>query len=414
MRIGSPSSWAGGIGVPVICMFTLHVSAQMTMPLVAIYLRELGASESEAITLSGFMNAGASLAMMVGGPIWGSFADRLSARQMILRALGGVVVAFAILTVATAPWHVVASRLIQGGFSGVTPALIMLAAQMLPPARLAAGMGVMQAAQSIPQSLAPLLGGASVALLGFQGNFALATGILLVVGGLAFWGIKDPVKSDAQRAQRIGVFEVMRRVVRLPGLRATILMTMVFQGGINASNQIMPLQIYGVSATETEAAARVGAAFTAIALGTTLGAWLVGPLSKRFSSRVLVAGAVLITGVSLVPVSWLDDAIAVWALRFLMGVAFGAAMPALRTALAEQARHDEGLSASFGSLYGFSGSAQQLGMASSSMLLALLAGFAGLTWIYAYTGVVLAVAAVAWVFSTRGPTWRRQPEGAAG
>jgi MFS family permease len=240
----------------------------------------------------------------------------------------------------------------------------------------------------------------------------VAAGVMFAVTAAAFFLVREPTRTARQRSERLGIFEVMRRVLRLPGLRTTVLAMMAVQGVFQATNQIMPLQLYAISGDDTEATARVGAAFTATALGTTLGAWLTGRMAKRFSSRILVAASAALGAVALGLMFWFQEPLVFPLLRFVQGVSLGCSLPALRTALAEQARPDEGLSASFGSLYGFSGSAQQGGMAVGAVVLSVFANLLGLTWIYAVSGIALALATVLWMLATRDASWRFDPDSA--
>jgi DHA1 family multidrug resistance protein-like MFS transporter len=103
----------------------------------------------------------------------------------------------------------------------------------------------------------------------------------------------------------------------------------------------------------------------------------------------------------LIPQFWVSDLTLLIVLRFGLGLFSGGVLPTLRTALAEEARADAGLANSFGSIYGFSGSAAHGGMAIGSAVATLLGSLFGLAFLYASSGVAMALIAAWWLASTQ-------------
>jgi DHA1 family multidrug resistance protein-like MFS transporter len=400
-----PHGWVGNFAALLITQFTFFTSIQLAQPFMAVYMRELGASEPDAIALAGLMNALSPLIMGLTTPFWGSLGDRFGNRLMIIRGLLGNGLVFAWMAVAVVPWHVAGARIFQGLAAGASPAIMTVTAMTLPSSRLGFGMGLMQSAQFLSQSVGPLVGGLTVAAFGFQGSFWVATALMVAVSLLVFVQVRDVSVSAEKKAARQPVRETIALVGRSNGPRTALLVTLAFQAAYMGSVQLLPLHLYELVPNRADAVPVVSAVLTATAIGATIGAVSVGWLSSRFSLRSLVVVSLVGSAVCLVPQFWFTDPAQFVVSRLVMGLFSGAALPLLQTTLAQRARADGRLSANLGSVYGLAGSATQGGIGVGAAISSPVAVVMGLPSMYPFSAALLILTAAYWLYETRG--WSR-------
>jgi MFS family permease len=136
----------------------------------------------------------------------GWLADRLGRRASLvlfaILAIGGYLIYIA---APSWPWILVGTVLVMAWSSLTLPAIFAVIGDHLPPARRAMGFGVQSILKRVPIILAPPLGGALIASLGFAGGIraGLAVTVLLALLGIAIlrraWVEAVPPPPDPER-----------------------------------------------------------------------------------------------------------------------------------------------------------------------------------------------------------------------
>lgn len=118
----------------------------------------------------------------------GWMADRLGRRSSLILFAGLAIGGYVLYMVAPSwPWVLAGTVLVMAWSSLTLPAIFAVIGDHLPPARRAMGFGVQSILKRVPIILAPPLGGALIAWLGFAGGIraGLAVTILLALLGIA-------------------------------------------------------------------------------------------------------------------------------------------------------------------------------------------------------------------------------------
>jgi predicted MFS family arabinose efflux permease len=192
------------------------------------------------------------------------------------------------------------ARVIQGLVGGSSVALLPLAALTLPRVRLGIGMGLMQTAQFLGNSLGPLMGTVAVGSIGFRGTFFAAAGVMAGLIVLTLVAVRDqPHAPSASSGPTLTFARRLAFVGKVPRLRGVILATLVFQTAYTTSITLLPLHLYSIAGID-DAPRSVGVVLAASALGGALGATVLGSLTGRLGSSKLCA-AFLLTGAVLLP-----------------------------------------------------------------------------------------------------------------
>ena len=301
-------AWTTNFAAVLMCHFLNFVLIQASFPFIPLYLLELGASEGQAIALTGLMQVLGSGAMMIANPIWGGLSDRLGRKAMITRAQTASVVVYGLMALTTAPWQVVGLRILQGLVGGSGAPLTTLAAIILPANRLSMGMGLFQTAQFVGVSAGPVLGGLLAALIGFRGTFLVTAALMVLNALLAYFVIREPPMPERSRSSAQLTFtQRLAFVSRAPRLRAPVIATFMYQMAYATSVALLPLHLNAIAGEGSDAAASVGIVLAATALGAAAGGAFFGWLGGRVGAATVLVGALFMTALLLVPQAWLTS-----------------------------------------------------------------------------------------------------------
>lgn len=152
-------------------------------------------------------------------PVFGSLADRIGPRPLLLGGLLAFTVASAAFVLAGNPAAVGLARLGQGAAAAAfSPAAGALVARLSPAKRQGRGFGGYGAWKSIGYTLGPLLGGVLITLGGFPLLFATLAVLALAVTG---WAAVVVPKAPPLPRTRQTVLDLARRLTASAFLRPT-------------------------------------------------------------------------------------------------------------------------------------------------------------------------------------------------
>lgn len=163
------------------------------------YLTEkFGLDEQTAITTILIANLASMLAMAISGPLGGILSDRIGKRRPFV-AIAGVIMVVGLVTLAFAPSIpvvLVAQAIIGLGAGSFMSVDLALATQVLPnPDDTAKDLGVLNIANALPQSIAPAIAPAIIALgattaLGGYTVYYLFGALVALAGAILVYRIK--------------------------------------------------------------------------------------------------------------------------------------------------------------------------------------------------------------------------------
>jgi len=237
-----------------------------------------------------------SLGQFLGEPFWGKLSDRIGRRPVLIITISGVALSYAALAFAPTIWAALAIRFVNGIMAGNISTLQGVLADITPPEKRAARMGIMGAAFSAGFTTGPAIGGylaqPSRGALGFQlpllaaAAFAAAS-VLAVV--FLVRETRAPAEPSALRQVRsAGLTEgfghpIISRVVIISFI------VVIGFAGIEATYGLWTETRFGWGPRQ------IASAFAIIGiLGAVCQGWLCGRLARRFGEPVtLTWGLVL-------------------------------------------------------------------------------------------------------------------------
>jgi len=314
------------------------------IPLLPLHLTErLGAS----VKLVGVVVAAFALTETFLKAAWGSVADRLGRRPMIMAGLVVSSIAPLLMSVLRQAWLFVPLRVIDGaGSSALWPAASAIIADTTPPHRRATAMGALNMFFLAGFAFGPTLG---LYVVGFTGSytagFYLAAIVLLIAAAVAAFTLRGlgqthlpPSDVDivgyhgtAPNPELEAVVEEARRVPLL-GVMLVVAFVQTFGAGLLAPILVIyAKRIVGLSEQ------MIGTLFLVLMLTVALASLAAGHLADRWGKmRSVSVGMVMGSlGVWLLPLSPRLTLLAASAV--LLGVSYALSMPAWHALVSELA-----------------------------------------------------------------------------
>ena len=401
--------WRINLIVCALGSFTTIVGMTLILPILPLYVRDLGVEDPAAVTAwSGIAYAATFLTAALAAPLWGWLGDRYGRKPMLVRASLGMAVAMSLIGLAQDVQQLVAVRLLVGLLGGYASGSTILVAAQAPRGRSAWALGVLSSAIMSGTIVGPLLGGAIAQAFGVTLAF-LSTGALIFV---AFIGTAVFLREDRSAAPMANVISASGRggwraiprrgtIIALLGLSALLMFATI------SVEPIITVHIERLTSGTEHVAIFAAVVFSLTALGTILsGPWL-GRLADRVGHlRVLTWSLVAATGLlalqAAVPELW-----SFAALRFATGLALGGITPTVVATIRRLVP-----STSVGLVLGYNVSAQYIGQVTGPVLAGFMGGALGTPSVFVATAVLTAVGIVAVAFdqapdSGTGCTGRR-------
>jgi DHA1 family multidrug resistance protein-like MFS transporter len=272
-----------------------------TFPFLPLFLkRELGITDAHQLAIwAGLANAALGVGLFIGGPLWGSVADRFGRKPMLMRAMvaGGVTVF--LMGLAQHAFEVVVLRFLFGLFSGTTPIAMSLASADSPPGREATSIGWVSAANATGTSMGPGVSGITAATYGLRATYYLG-GLIEVLAavpvGLFLRETAPPPRRESRERVRfreiithwIGVLLVSQALFYTISVGASTLVALRIVG----LSHHHPALITGITFSVSGACGAISAAMAARTVRRVGYRRAIGICSVGAAGAMLAVGAI--------------------------------------------------------------------------------------------------------------------------
>ncbi|SFR04181.1 MFS transporter, DHA1 family, multidrug resistance protein [Enterobacter sp. kpr-6] len=368
------------------CFFTGLAISQI-LPFLPLYVAQLGVTSHEALSMwSGLTFSITFLISAIVSPMWGSLADRKGRKLMLLRASLGMAIAILLQAFATNVWQLLLLRGIMGLTSGYIPNAMALVASQVPRERSGWALSTLSTAQISGVIGGPLMGGFLADHVGLRTVF-LITAILLMVSFLVtLFLIKEGVRPKVSKAQRLSgkaVFATLPYPTLVISLFFTTLVIQLCNGSVGP---ILALFIQSLAPDSSNIAFLSGLIAAVPGVSALMAAPRLGKLGDRIgTARILMATLICAVGLFFA-MSFVTTPLQLGILRFLLGFADGAMLPAVQTLLLKYSSDQV-----TGRIFGYNQSFMYLGNVAGPLMGATVSAMAGFRWVFAATAVVVLI-----------------------
>ncbi|CAM3155442.1 MFS transporter, DHA1 family, multidrug resistance protein [Lactobacillus bombicola] len=389
-----PANWHKAFYTLWLGCFITGMGYSMTMPFISLFIADLGHYTQLQVSLySGLAFAMTFIAQAIVSPYWGNLADRKGRKLMCMRASG--VMALTITATGFAPnaIYIIVMRFIQGAFSGYINNATALIAGETPHQKSGWVMSQMMTAGTAGNLVGPLLGGV---LSNFFGNWLggawgyripfFITGFLMV---LVFLGSTFLVKEEftpVSRAEMKPMSEIMHTLPHVKLIVAMFVTTLLVQAANMSIDPIVSLYVKSMMPNSKNIAFVAGIVAATPGLGTLLAASKIGHKMDEIGPLKILRVGLIVGAILFIPMALTHSPWILAGLRFLLGIASAAMLPAAQTVLTLNTPAE-----SFGRIFSYNQSFQAVGSVFGSLMGSAISGVFNYATVFWTTGLMLAI-----------------------
>ena len=376
-RINLISVWFG-------CFFTGLAISQI-LPFLPLYVSQLGVSSHEALSMwSGLTFSVTFMVSAIVSPLWGSLADRKGRKLMLLRASLGMAIAILLQAFATNVWQLLILRGVMGLTSGYIPNAMALVASQAPRERSGWALSTLSTAQISGVIGGPLMGGFLPDHFGLRTVFLITATLLIVSFLVTLFLIKEGARPKVSKAQRLSGKAVFSSLP-YPGLVISLfLTTLVIQLCNGSIGPILALFIQSMTPDSNNIAFLSGMIAAVPGVSALISAPRLGKLGDRIGTARILMATLVCAVVLFFAMSFVTSPLQLGILRFMLGFADGAMLPAVQTLLLKYSSDQV-----TGRIFGYNQSFMYLGNVVGPLMGASVSAMAGFRWVFVATALVV-------------------------
>ncbi|EMK5833323.1 multidrug efflux MFS transporter [Citrobacter sedlakii] len=368
------------------CFFTGLAISQI-LPFLPLYISQLGVSSHEALSMwSGLTFSITFLISAIVSPLWGSLADRKGRKLMLLRASLGMAIAILLQAFATNVWQLFLLRGIMGLTSGYIPNAMALVASQVPRERSGWALSTLATAQISGVIGGPLMGGFIADHVGLRPVFFITAMLLMVSFLVTFFLIKEGVRPTLKKSERLSgraVFASLPYPALVISLFFTTLVIQLCNGSISP---ILALFIKSMAPDSNNIAFLSGFIASVPGISALISAPRLGKLGDRIGTERILMATLICAVLLFFAMSWVTTPFQLGVLRFLLGFADGAMLPAVQTLLVKYSSEQI-----TGRIFGYNQSFMYLGNVAGPLMGATVSAMAGFRWVFIATAVIVLI-----------------------
>ena len=376
-KVNLVSVWFG-------CFFTGLAISQI-LPFLPLYVSQLGVTSHEALSMwSGLTFSITFLISAIVSPLWGSLADRKGRKLMLLRASLGMAIAILLQAFATNVWQLLILRGIMGLTSGYIPNAMALVASQVPRERSGWALSTLSTAQISGVIGGPLMGGFLADHFGLRTVFLITATLLIVSFLVTLFLIKESGRPKVSKAESLSGKAVFASLP-YPGLVISLFVTtLVIQLCNGSIGPILALFIQSMAPHSNNIAFLSGMIAAVPGVSALLSAPRLGKLGDRIGTGRVLMGTLIFAVVLFSAMSFVTSPLQLGILRFLLGFADGAMLPAVQTLLLKYSSDQV-----TGRIFGYNQSFMYLGNVVGPLMGASVSAMAGFRWVFVATAIVV-------------------------
>ncbi|MFV2956374.1 multidrug efflux MFS transporter [Citrobacter portucalensis] len=378
-RVNLISVWFG-------CFFTGLAISQI-LPFLPLYISQLGVTSHEALSMwSGLTFSVTFLISAIVSPMWGSLADRKGRTLMLLRASLGMAIAILLQAFATNVWQLFLLRGVMGLTSGYIPNAMALVASQVPRERSGWALSTLSTAQISGVIGGPLMGGFIADHVGLRAVFCITAALLVVSFLVTLFLIKEGVRPTIKKSERLSGKAVFASLSHPALVISLFFTTMVIQLCNGSIGPILALFIKSMVPDSSNIAFLSGLIASVPGISALISAPRLGKLGDRIGTERILMATLIFAVVLFFAMSWVTTPLQLGILRFLLGFADGAMLPAVQTLLVKYSSDQI-----TGRIFGYNQSFMYLGNVAGPLMGATVSAMAGFRWVFIATASIVLI-----------------------
>lgn len=382
--------------------FLTGAAFSLVMPFLPLYVELLGVTGHSALNMwSGLVFSITFLFSAIASPFWGGLADRKGRKIMLLRSALGMAMVMALMGLAQNIWQFLVLRALLGLLGGFIPNANALIATQMPRNRSGWAMGTLSTGGVAGALLGPLAGGLLADMYGLRMVFFITASVLFICFLLTLFCIRENFTPVAKK-EMLHAREVFASLKSPRLVLSLFVTTMIIQVATGSIAPILTLYVRELAGNVGNIAFISGMIASVPGMAALMSAPRLGRLGDRIGPEKILIAALLISVLLLVPMAFVQTPWQLGLLRFLLGAADGALLPAVQTLLVYNTTQQIA-----GRVFSYNQSFRDIGNVTGPLLGAAVSANYSFHAVFCVTaGIVLFNAFYSWV-SLQRPARRR-------
>ena len=283
--------------IPVLLVVFLDLLGfGIVIPLLTFYSEDFGATPLQVTLLMAVY----SLAQFAFAPLWGALSDRVGRRPVLMASIAATVVCLSGFAAANTLWMLFLFRTLHGACAANISTAQAAVADLTPPEKRAAGMGLIGAAFGVGFSLGPFIGG-ELSIYGYAAPIWVAAGLSAVNLVVAYFMLPETRQPESTTRPRPLSPAAFLKVARHPVVGLCVVLTFVLTMSfaiMESSFTLFAEHVRGLGPVEVGRMFAIAGVVMIVVQGG-----MIRPLVKRFGEAKLVpiGIALLAIGLALLP-----------------------------------------------------------------------------------------------------------------
>lgn len=389
----STINWKRNLAVVWVGCFLTGAAFSLVMPFLPLYVEQLGVTGHSQLNMwSGLVFSITFLFSAVASPFWGGLADRKGRKLMLLRSALGMSIVMLFMGLAQNIWQFLAFRALLGLLGGFVPNANALIATQIPRHKSGWALGTLSTGAVSGALLGPLMGGLMADNYGLRSVFFITSLVLFLCFVMTLFFIRESF-TPVSKKDMLHVRQVLTSLKNPRLVLSLFVTTMIIQVATGSIAPILTLYVRDLAGNVSNLAFISGMIASVPGVAALISAPRLGKLGDRIGPEKILIGALVISVLLLIPMSLVQNTWQLGILRFLLGAADGALLPAVQTLLVYNSSNQIS-----GRIFSYNQSFRDIGNVTGPLLGAAVSASYGFRTVFLVTAsVVLFNALYSWM-----------------
>lgn len=374
-------------------MFVTNIGLSQIAPVLPIYIKHLGIHNTALIEqFSGIAFGINYIVLAIFSPIWGHLADKVGRKPMLLRSSLGMSIIIFSMGLVQNVYQLIGLRILQGAVAGYSTACTTLIATQTDKEHAGWALGSLATASIGGSLLGPMIGGYLEESFGLRNVFFLIGALVMVAFITTVFFVKESFNKEDKKV--LSAKEVWNLIPDTNIIITLFVTAFILTLALYSIEPIITVYVAQLSNDSSHIALISGMAFSAAGLASIIAAPRLGRLSDKIGPQKVMLAALILAGITFIPQAFVSNPWQLMGLRFVLGLATAGLTPSINTLIKKLT--PDSLT---GRIFGFSMSAQYLGIFAGSILGGQVSACFGIRYVFFITSSLLLFNAL-WVYST--------------
>ncbi|MCU5775383.1 multidrug efflux MFS transporter MdtG [Erwiniaceae bacterium BAC15a-03b] len=393
-----PINWKRNLYVAWLGCFLTGMAFSLVMPFLPLYVELLGVTDPQQLNMwSGLVFSITFLFSAIASPFWGGLADRKGRKIMLLRSALGMSVVMVLMGLASNIWQFLALRAVLGLLGGFVPNANALIATQVPRNKSGWALGTLSTGAVSGALIGPLIGGLLADNFGLRPVFYITAALLFLCFIITQYCIRESF-IPVQKKDLLHLRQVFSSLKSPRLVLALFITTMIIQIATGSIAPILTLYVRELAGHTQNLAFISGLIASVPGVAALMSAPRLGQLGDRIGPERILIFMLIVSVLILIPMSFVQSPLQLGILRFMLGAADGALLPAVQTLLIYNSSNQVA-----GRIFSYNQSFRDIGNVSGPLMGAAVSASWGFRAVFMVTAaVVLFNAIYSWVI------WRQR------